>query len=68
MLEQERMAVLQRCLDQLAENAARLVRARLAGIDYQTIAKELGLEPAQAHKLFHTAKSQLHDCINRSQA
>jgi len=68
LLEQERLAVLQRCLELLAERAARLVRARLAGMDYETIGKELGLLPAQAHKLFHTAKSQLHDCITRSQA
>jgi RNA polymerase sigma factor (sigma-70 family) len=66
LLEQEQLATLQHCLEQLAERAARLVRARLAGVDYETIGKELGLQPAQAHKLFHTAKGQLHECVRRS--
>jgi RNA polymerase sigma factor (sigma-70 family) len=68
LLEQERLALLQRCLEQLAEHTAKLVRARLSGLDYQTISQELGLQLAQAHKLFHSAKSQLQDCITRSQA
>lgn len=68
LVEHERWVVLKHCLDQLTERAARLVRARLAGMDYETIGKELGLQPAQAHRLFHTAKTQLHDCITRSQA
>ena len=42
--------------------------ARLSGLDYETIGKELGLQPSQAHKLFHTAKKQLRDCVRRSQA
>jgi len=67
LLEQERLAALEHCLKQLGHDAARLVRARLAGTDYATICQELGLQPAQAHKLFHTAKSQLHDCVNRTQ-
>jgi RNA polymerase sigma factor (sigma-70 family) len=66
--EPERLATLQRCLERLAAQAARLVRARLAGDDYETICRELGLQPAQAHKLFHTAKTQLHDCLTRSKA
>jgi RNA polymerase sigma factor (sigma-70 family) len=68
LVERELMIVLERCLEQLAERAARLVRARLAGVDYETIAKELGMEPAQAHRLFHTAKSRLQECVTRSLA
>jgi len=67
LLEQERLVALEHCLEQLPPDAARLVRARLGGRDYTCICQELGLRPAQAHKLFHTAKCQLHDCMNRTQ-
>jgi RNA polymerase sigma factor (sigma-70 family) len=67
LLEQERLAALEHCLQQLTHDAACLVRARLAGTDYATICQDLGIQPAQAHKLFHTAKSQLQDCVNRTQ-
>lgn len=65
MIEQERMQALDRCLDQLDDEAARLVRARLAGESYDEICADMNLKPARAHKLFHQAKELLSVCVQR---
>jgi RNA polymerase sigma-70 factor (ECF subfamily) len=65
LLEHERAEVLRRCLEKLAPKAAALVRARLAGEDYEVICPRLGLNANQAHKLFHTARGQLNTCVER---
>jgi RNA polymerase sigma-70 factor (ECF subfamily) len=66
LIERERKLALERCLDRLKATAAALVRARLAGEDYATVSERLGLTPAQAHKQFHLAKSELKTCIERA--
>jgi RNA polymerase sigma-70 factor (ECF subfamily) len=66
LLEQERAAVLKRCLGQLSAPAAALVRARLEGQGYEEIASRLGLTSAAAHKLFHQARKKLNLCVERA--
>lgn len=61
-----RMEVLQRCLERLEDNLAELVRARLRGESYEDICTTCEIPPARAHKMFHTAKSQLTACVERA--
>jgi RNA polymerase sigma-70 factor, ECF subfamily len=66
LLDQERMEALRKCLEKLGATAAALVRARLAGNDYASVCRQLGIEPGQAYKLFHSAKDQLKTCVERA--
>jgi len=66
--ENERMAGLKLCLEQLEETMRRVVRGRLSGEAYQQISDSAGLEPAQAHKLFHVGKRLLQDCVRNRYA
>jgi RNA polymerase sigma factor (sigma-70 family) len=68
MAEQERTAILRRCLARLSADAANLVRSRLAGEAYEEICKRLGWKTARAHKLFHEAKQQLQTCVEQAEA
>lgn len=65
LVERERMEILARCLSRLEKELADLVRSRLGGEPYEDICARLGLAPARAHKLFHTAKTQLTACVER---
>lgn len=65
LAEQERMEILSRCLSRLQKELAELVRSRLSGESYDDICTRLGLPPARAHKLFHTAKAQLSMCVEK---
>jgi RNA polymerase sigma-70 factor (ECF subfamily) len=67
LLDQERQQLLRRCLKRLPAKQAELVRGRLGGEDYEAIGSRLGLTPAQAHKMFHTAKTALQECIQRAE-
>jgi RNA polymerase sigma-70 factor, ECF subfamily len=64
--EQERIAILQRCLSNLNSEAASLVRARLSGESYDEICRRTGWKTERAHKLFHQAKQELQTCIQRA--
>lgn len=66
LLEQERLFILSRCLERLTEEAAVLVRARLAGDSYLEVCQRLGMKPERAHKVFHQAKEQLQSCVERA--
>lgn len=66
LLEQERMIILQRCLDRLETELRTLVQARLSGDSYEEVCVQLNLKPERAHKLFHEAKGQLTNCVDRS--
>jgi RNA polymerase sigma factor (sigma-70 family) len=66
ILEEERRAILGRCLEHLDQEAATLVRARLSGEAYTEICSALGLKPERARKVFHMAKAQLQACIERA--
>jgi len=63
LVERERMEILTRCLSRLEAELADLVRSRLGGETYEDICERIGLQPARAHKLFHTAKMQLTTCV-----
>jgi RNA polymerase sigma-70 factor (ECF subfamily) len=65
LFESERAAHLRNCLEKLAPEAAALVRARLSGQSYDEICERNGIRMERAHKLFHRAKEQLHDCVKR---
>jgi RNA polymerase sigma-70 factor (ECF subfamily) len=66
-LGREQQQLLQRCLERLPAKQAELVRGRLGGEDYEEVGSRLGLTPAQAHKLFHTAKTALQACVQRAE-
>lgn len=63
LVEQERTEALGRCLQQLEQEAALVVRERLAGRSYEEISSAYGMAVQRAYKLFHQAKAQLHLCI-----
>ena len=65
LMEEERQAQLRRCLGRLDPAAAELVKARLAGEAYEAICRRIGLKPNQAYKVFHEAKEQLRQCLER---
>jgi RNA polymerase sigma-70 factor (ECF subfamily) len=65
LLEEERRRLLADCMKRLNATLAELVRGRLGGEDYGQLCARLGLAPERAHKLFHTAKTQLQDCVGR---
>lgn len=66
LVERERMEVLQQCLERLEDDLAELVRARLRGESYEDICTNCEIPPARAHKMFHTAKTQLTACVERA--
>jgi RNA polymerase sigma factor (sigma-70 family) len=66
LMERERSEAFRRCLERLEARSAELVRARLGGEGYSEACERLGIEPARAHKLFHLAKNQLKDCVERT--
>ena len=65
LMEQERKKALERCIKNLGPQEAAIVRAKMAGEDYAEICPRLGLTPARAHKLFHSAKEHLKTCLER---
>lgn len=66
LIEQERAEWLRRCLAKLTSEAAALVRSRLGGEDYEGLCSRLGLSANRAYKLYHAAKGQLKDCLERT--
>ena len=67
LADQERLAILQRCLGLLSAETAGLVKARLSGESYDEICRRLGWKMERAHKLFHQAKTQLQTCVERAE-
>jgi RNA polymerase sigma factor (sigma-70 family) len=68
LIETERWQALSDCLEKLDRSAADLVRGRLGGEAYEVLCERLGLEPARAHRLFHSAKEQLQSCVQHAMA
>jgi RNA polymerase sigma factor (sigma-70 family) len=68
LVDAERWQVLRGCLEKLDRAAADLVRGRLGGEAYETLCERLGLEPARAHRLFHSAKEQVQSCVQHAMA
>jgi RNA polymerase sigma-70 factor, ECF subfamily len=66
LLQREHSDALRRCVEKLTENAAAVVRARLTGEDYADVCQRLGITHNQAYKLFHSAKDQLKNCLERA--
>lgn len=66
LAEQEQSEILRHCLERLDAEKADLVRSRLAGEDYDAICARLGFQPARAHKLFHQAKEELRNCVQKA--
>jgi RNA polymerase sigma factor (sigma-70 family) len=66
LLEDERMTVLKSCLTRLGDKLEALVRARLAGDEYEDICVRLSIPSSQIYKLYHQAKSQLTACVERA--
>lgn len=56
---------LARCLERLPPEMRDLVRSRLLGEGYEVIAQKMGRPEAHLHKMFHQAKKELQDCVNR---
>lgn len=68
LVEQERLTRLRHCLEKLDARSQKVVRARLEGIAYEELARELDLKSATVHQVFHRAKEQLQDCVGRDDA
>lgn len=66
LMADEQTVVFRRCLERLTPAAAEVVRLRLQGNDYPTIAKQTGTSPERLHKLFHKAKQALRQCVERA--
>lgn len=69
LLDEERRQILSKCLAELARHDARsaaLARGRLGGESYEQLALGLGLQPAQAHRLWHSALQRLQACVGRT--
>jgi RNA polymerase sigma-70 factor (ECF subfamily) len=62
-LEREEQERLKDCLKRLRAEEHALVRGRLGGEDYEELSARLGLTVKQAHRLFHTAKARLQECV-----
>ena len=54
------------CMDKLPTALRELVRGRLAGDDYETVAARLNIPAARAHRLFHDAKTKLEGCVQQA--
>jgi RNA polymerase sigma factor (sigma-70 family) len=63
LIDRERADALRRCLERLDAGSRDLVRARLEGVGYAEIGIQLGIEAAQAHRIFYKAKERLRDCL-----
>lgn len=66
LAERERHEVLRGCLRRLEASLADLVRARLAGEEYESICDRLNITTPQAHKMLHRAKQLLQACVKKS--
>jgi RNA polymerase sigma-70 factor (ECF subfamily) len=67
LIEHERKTALERCLTKLKpETAVVVVRGRLSGEDYQSIAKAQGITPDRAYSLYHKAVKILQTCVERA--
>lgn len=66
VIDRERRERLQRCMGRLPEVRRRIVEARLAGQDYDSIAAELGISANQAHSHFFAAKRQLQEWLQEA--
>jgi RNA polymerase sigma-70 factor (ECF subfamily) len=66
IVEREENAILERCLAKLSDDAARVVRARLAGESYGEICRRTGWKLDRAQKLFLQAKHLLQVCVERA--
>jgi RNA polymerase sigma factor (sigma-70 family) len=68
MMDAERRERLAHCLQGLNAEQSAIVRGKLSGENYDELCNRLGLEPAQAHKLFFNAKQKLEACMGRADA
>jgi RNA polymerase sigma-70 factor (ECF subfamily) len=62
LIGEERRAKLESCLGKLKPSIADIVRARMAGEDYEAICTRLGLSHGRAYSLFHSARGLLQKC------
>jgi RNA polymerase sigma factor (sigma-70 family) len=66
LIEAEHGEALRRCLEQLAPEAADLVRARLGGEEYEHCCARLGISANRAYKMMNEAKARLKACVERA--
>jgi len=66
LMDHERRAALERCLEKLAETARALVRGRMGGDSYEDLCGRLGLDANKAYKTYHAAVKQLRDCVQEA--
>jgi RNA polymerase sigma factor (sigma-70 family) len=62
-LDDEVLERLRHCLSELDDEKRALVEGWLGGQGYESFAPKLGLTPEQAHRRFHTAKTNLRKCL-----
>ena len=63
LIEAEYQRQIKKCLDRLAPNSKTLMQLRLAGQDYNSIAKRLEIDVTKAHRLFFDVKRSMANCL-----
>ncbi|MGB7325652.1 MAG: sigma-70 family RNA polymerase sigma factor [Rubripirellula sp.] len=64
LIDAEYHAALQSCLDRLDDQSRMIVRQRLAGQGYPSIAETMSISTARAHRMFFSAKESLTHCLS----
>lgn len=63
VVDQERMQILETCLNKLSDSMSQVVRGRLSGESYEALCERLAIDNARAQKLLFTAKQLLQSCV-----
>jgi RNA polymerase sigma-70 factor (ECF subfamily) len=66
LIDEERKAALERCLEKLTDRSRTLVQCRMGGEDYPSICQRLGISEERAYRVFNKAKQQLKTCLERA--
>ncbi|WP_186775714.1 sigma-70 family RNA polymerase sigma factor [Rubripirellula tenax] len=64
LIDEEYRSELESCLQRLDEASRMIVRKRLAGLGYDSIATEMSISTARAHRMFFSAKESLTQCLS----
>jgi RNA polymerase sigma factor (sigma-70 family) len=63
LIDRERRSHLAACIEELGEPQKAIVKARVAGMDYDEFAATMNLSNQQASQYFFKAKIQLRECL-----
>ena len=63
MIDSEYKAAVSSCVEALEHEQREIVKGRLSGDNYQTIAGRLKISNARAHRIYFDAKNALRECL-----